>query len=249
MMFAFFFSSSAIIYWLSADLVVQGQNQIFANPTIVLYFRLLVGSIPFIIGLLIGVPLLSSEYESGTYRYLFTQGVGRWRLVSTVLGVYFVSIVLFSAMLIISINHFLAVQQSAEPITIWSFGVFVFYPIIIVPLILTAFVAGVFIGVLMKRVILGIAAAMLFGVIFALGLKAFFDELLSTAVQGLFNSLESTLAQHYDFYGRNDPRYLFQFQVSFASLLIFLAVLLTLSSLRAICSDEIVRRKLGPLRI
>jgi hypothetical protein len=150
-------------------------------------------------------------------------------------------------MLIISVNHFLAVQQSAEPITIWSFGVFVFYPIIIVPLILTAFVAGVFIGVLMKRVIPGLAAAMLFGVIFVLGLKAFFDELLSTTVQGLYNSLERALTQDYDFYGRNDPRYLLQFQVSFASLLIFLTVLLTLSSLRALYSDEILRRKLGPL--
>lgn len=254
LMFAYFFAISALIYWLSAYLVDRTAYQVYTNPTIILYFRLLVMSMPLVIGLLIGVPLLSSEYESGTYRFLFTQGVGRWRLVRTTFGVYFVSIVLFSVMTIVSVNHFLTLQQSAQSITmqsaqsitIWSFGVFVSQPIIIIPLTLTAFVAGVFLGILTKRVIPGIAVATLCGVMLALGLKAFFDKLLSTLVQGLYDSTGNVLQQHYDFYGNNDPKYLFQFQILFASLLTIITIVLVFGSLRALNSEGLLHRKLKP---
>lgn len=254
LMFAYLFANSALIYWLSAYLVDRTAYQVYTNPTIILYFRLLVMSTPLVIGLLIGVPLLSSEYESGTYRFLFTQGVGRWRLVRTTFGIYFVLIVLFSAMTIVSVNHFLTLQQSAQSITmqsahsitIWSFGVFVSQPIIIIPLTLTAFVAGVFLGILTKRVIPGIAVATLSGVMLALGLKAFFDKLLSTLVQGLYDSTGNVLQQHYDFYGNNDPKYLFQFQIVFASLLTIITIVLVFGSLRALNSEGLLHRKLKP---
>ncbi len=42
----FFIVVSGFIYWLCTNLIEYGQNQIFTNPTNVLYFRVLVGSIP-----------------------------------------------------------------------------------------------------------------------------------------------------------------------------------------------------------
>ena len=85
LMFLYLFTNSAVIYQLSTYVVEGTAHQVYANPNIVLYFRLLGISSPLIIGLLIGVPLLSNEYESGTYRFLFTQGVGRWRIVRRIL--------------------------------------------------------------------------------------------------------------------------------------------------------------------
>lgn len=245
-MFAYLFVNSVMIYWLSANLIEKGQNQVVATPTIVLYFRLLVVSIPLIIGLLIGVPLLSSEYESGTYRFLFTQGVGRWRLVRTIFGVYFVSIALFNVMTTISINHFLTVQQMAQSTNIWSFIVFVSKPIIIIPLTLTTFVAGVLLGTLMKRVIPGIAATMLFVLVLALGLKVSLEKSLGFFVQRLNGSHGDPLLAYYGFVASNDSKYLFRFQMAFALSLAILSLILVLGSLRALDIGGLLHRKLRP---
>lgn len=256
LIFAYLAANSVAIYWLSAYLVEKTPYQVYVNPTIVLYFRLLIMSSPLIIGLVVGVPLLSTEYESGTYRYLFTQGVGRRRLLRTIFAVYFVSILLFSIMTVVSVNHFLTLQQATQSASVnsvqlftnWSFGIFFSRPIIIIPLTLTAFATGVFLGTLSKRVIPGIVVTMLYGVLFALGLKAFFDRLLNTLIQRLYDSTGNTLQQHYDFYGRNDPKYLFQFQILFASLFMILTIVLVFGSLRALNSEGFLHGKLKILR-
>lgn len=43
--------------------------------------------LPVVLGLFIGAPLLAREYESGTYRFAFTQGAGRTRWLVTKIGV------------------------------------------------------------------------------------------------------------------------------------------------------------------
>lgn len=237
-------ANSALVYWLSTIVIEKETTGSYANPTIVLYFRLLVMSSPLIIGLLFGVPLLSTEYESGTYRFLFTQGVGRRRLVTVTLVVYFASILLLSVMTIISINHFLGLQRSAQFFTIWSFGVFICQPVIIIPLSLTAFIAGVLFGILMKRVVPGIAVTLLYGVLLVLGLKALFDGLLTGLIQELYDSTGNTSQQHYDFYGQNDPKYLFQIQMLFVSLLTALTVVLIFVSVRALDSKGLFHKRL-----
>ena len=88
LMFLFFLINSISIYWLSAYLVEHTAYQIYINPTIVLYVRILIMSIPVIVGLLFGAPLLANQYESGTFQYLFTQGVKNRRLLRVLLGVY-----------------------------------------------------------------------------------------------------------------------------------------------------------------
>lgn len=241
-------ANSAVIYWLSTIVIEKETTGSYANPTTVLYFRLLVMSCPLIIGLLFGVPLLSSEYESGTYRFLFTQGVGRRRLVTVVFAVYFASILLLSVMTIFSVNHFLGLQRSAQFFTIWSFAVFICQPVIVIPLSLSAFIAGAFLGTLTKRAVPGIAVTLLYGVLLALGLKALFDGLLTGFVQGLYDSIGSTSQEHYDFYGHNDPRYLFEIQILFVSLLTALTVALIFVSVRALDSKGLFHKRLKTSR-
>lgn len=43
--------------------------------------------VPVVFGLFIGAPLLAREYESGTFRFAFTQGAGRTRWLATKIGV------------------------------------------------------------------------------------------------------------------------------------------------------------------
>ncbi len=243
-LFLYLLANSALIYWLSTNVIEGETTGLYANPTIVLYFRLLVMSSPLIIGLLFGVPLLSAEYESGTYRFLFTQGVGRRRLIKITYVVYFVSILLSSIMTIISVNHFLGLQRTVPFFTIWSFGVFIYQPVIIVPLTLAAFIAGALFGTLTKRVLSGIAVTLLYGVLLALLLKALFDRLLTGLVQGLYDSAQKMSYQHYDFYGQNDPKYLFQIQILFASVLTALTAVLVSVSIRALDNNGLSHKRL-----
>lgn len=244
LLFLYLSANSAVVYWLSATVIEKETTGSYANPTIVLYFRLLVTSSPLIIGLLFGVPLLSSEYESGTYRFLFTQWVGRRRLVTVIFIVYFASILLLSVMTIFSVNHFLDLQRSAQFFTIWSFAVFICQPVIVIPLSLCAFIAGAFLGTLTKRAVPAIAVTLLFGVLLALSLKTFFDRLLTGLVQGLYDSARKTSHQHYDFYGHNDPKYLFQIQILFVSLLTVLTLALIFVSVRALDSKGLFHKRL-----
>lgn len=244
MLFLYLLANSALVYWLSTKVLEGETTGSYANPTIVLYFRLLVMSSPLIIGLLFGVPLLSSEYESGTYRSLFTQGVGRRSLITTTYLVYFALILLLSGMTIFSVNHFLSLQRSAPFFTIWSFGVFISQPVIIVPLTLAAFIAGALFGTLTKRVLPGIAVTLLYGVLLALLLKTLFDRLLTGLIQGLYDSAQKMSQQHYDFYGQNDPKYLLQIQTLFASALTALTVILIFVSIRALDNNGLFHRRL-----
>ena len=56
-------------------------NQIvtFEGTNLVLKYALVLQPVPALIGAFIGAPLLAREMETGTFRYAWTQGFGRWR--------------------------------------------------------------------------------------------------------------------------------------------------------------------------
>ncbi|MEI9906544.1 MAG: hypothetical protein WDO06_00320 [Actinomycetota bacterium] len=122
----------------------------------------LLARFPLILGVLFGVPLFSSEYESGAYRFLFTQGVGRWRYAKTTITIHFIFILLFSFISSACIHHFFVIQSRAEPVTIWTFGVFISHPLIITSLTLASFAIGVWFGAVLKRVVSAQGATLLF---------------------------------------------------------------------------------------
>ena len=55
-----------------ADLAFFGSYGFLSNGTIL-------QALPALIGAFIGAPLLAREMETGTFRYAWTQGFGRWR--------------------------------------------------------------------------------------------------------------------------------------------------------------------------
>lgn len=253
-MFVYLLVNSVAIYLLSAYLVERTAYQVYVNPTIVLYARILIMSSPMIIGLLFGVPLLANEYESGTFQYLFTQGVERRRLLRVIFGVYLLSIVSFSAMTVISVGHFLTLQRAAQStavntaqsLTIWSFGNFISHPIVIIPLTITSFVAGVFFGILRKRLISGITVSILFGIALVLGLQLSLKKVLFFFAQRLYGSHENPFDVYNSLVASNDSRYLFRFQVGFAFALTIFSLILVLGSLRALNSGGFLSKKQWP---
>lgn len=241
--FGYFFIDSLAIYWLSRDLLDRNMTQVYANPTIVLYFRILVLSSPVLVGLLFGVPLLSTEYESGTYRFLFTLGVGRQRLVAALLSVYAFFILVFSLMTTMAIDHFFSVQKLAGPISIWSFAVFVCNPLVIVPVTLTLFVAGALLGILTRQVVFGIAATILFVATLFISIQLSLEKLLFFFAQRIENYGGNPRDAYNNLVGGNDSTYMFQFQIAYACLLTIFSLLLGYGSLQAIRIGGVLHRK------
>lgn len=239
----FFFIQSLGVYLLSNNVLDRTTTQVYSNSTVILYFRILVLISPFIVGSLFGVPLLSSEYESGNYRFLFTLGIGRMRLVRAHLLIYTVSILLFSQMTALSISHFFSREREAGPLSIWSFAVFICQPIVIVPITLTLFMAGVLLGITIKRTVLGIAATLLFSILTILGFQVSLEKVLFIFVQKLKTYGGNPRDGYLNFIGSYDSKYLFQFQMAYGCLLILISLLLGYGSLLGIRSGGIFYKK------
>ena len=244
MMLGYFFVQSLGVYFLSNSVLERTTTQVYSNSTVILYFRILVLVSPVIAASLFGVPLLATEFESGNYRFLFTLGIGRKRLVKAHLLIYTVSILLFSVMTVISIDHFFVVEREAGPLSIWSFAVFICQPIVIIPLTLTLFMAGVFLGAITRRTVFGIATTLLFSILIILGLQVSLEKVLFIFVQKLKTYGGNPRDAYLAFTGSYDSKYLFQFQMAFGFLLIMVPLLLGYGSLQAIKSGGILPRKL-----
>jgi ABC-type transport system involved in multi-copper enzyme maturation permease subunit len=116
--------------------------------------------LPVLFGMFLGAPLLAREFESGTHRFAFTQGVGRTRWLVT-------KIALLAVLTVASAGAFAA-------IVIWWYGPFVashgrlgtgsltyeVYGVVFVSRALFALALGIFAGALIRRVVPAIAATL-----------------------------------------------------------------------------------------
>jgi hypothetical protein len=154
-----FVASALIIHWLSLGIVVKTSSQTYENPQYLLYFRLLVFSLPFLVGVLGGAPLLATEYESGTFRFTQTQGVGRRRLLLVTLVSYLLLLIAGSGFVSLAIGQFYRADSPVQPMPIWAIGGFFSQPLLFVAMVVACFCAGVFIGAVVRRTVAGITAA------------------------------------------------------------------------------------------
>ena len=243
LLLGYFLIQSLVIYLLSKSVIDRNITQVYSNSTVILYFRIVIIVTPLIVASLFGVPILATEFESGNYRFLFTLGIGRTRLVKAHLLVYTVSILLFSEMTLISIDHFLAVERETGPLSIWTFAVFICQPIVITPLTLTLFMAGVFLGAITRRTVIGIAATLLFSILTILGFQVSLEKVLFIFVQKLKTYGGNPRDGYLNFIGSYDSKYLFQFQMAYGCLLILISLLLGYGSLLGIRSGGIFFKK------
>ncbi|MFC4046391.1 ABC transporter permease [Dactylosporangium siamense] len=108
-------------------------------------------ALPVLYGLFLGAPLLAREYESGTYRFAFTQGAGRVRWLIA-------KIVLLSSFTIATTTAFTAVvmwwYSPLVPLT-GRLGntIFESYGAVFVARALFAFAVGIAVGALLRRTV------------------------------------------------------------------------------------------------
>jgi hypothetical protein len=157
-----------------ADLVntFNGTNDFLANGGILQV-------IPVLTGAFIGAPVLARELETGTYRYAWTQGIGRrrWVLAKLVLlaAAVTASTGLFGLLLSWYYQPYFATGNQGlglSEMTPFSPVLFDMHPVTFAAWTLAAFATGALAGMLIRRVVPAIAAtlAVYAGLAFATGL-------------------------------------------------------------------------------
>ena len=186
-------ASASLIYWLSFHIVVRTSLQTYENSQYLLYFRLVVFSVPFLVGVLGGAPILATEYESGSFRFTQTQGVGRRRLLLITLTSYLVVLVAGSGLVGIAIDRFRSVDNVVRPAPSWAIGSFFSQSMTFLAIVVASFCVCVFVGAIVRRTVAGITTAvatLLIGTL--LICVEFFQKSLafmSTSVEAKFGSI------------------------------------------------------------
>ena len=136
-------------------------------------------AVPALIGAFVGAPVLARELETGTFRYAWTQGFGRWRwtLAKLVASAVVVAAAAGALSVLISWYYrpYFATGNQALSLTEWSplaAGLFDLRGVAFAAWTLAAFAIGALAGMLIRRVVPAIAAtlAAYAGLAFAAGL-------------------------------------------------------------------------------
>lgn len=146
-----FLVGSAIVYWTSTAIMVKGSISSFVDEPMLTYFRVATFSVPGLVAALVGAPMLASEYEAGTYRFSFTQGAGRRRVLLSTLAVFFVTVALGALIMALAISRFYHELDRGSAVNPWPLTVFFSQPEIFVGLVVSLFALGVMFGALVRR--------------------------------------------------------------------------------------------------
>jgi ABC-type transport system involved in multi-copper enzyme maturation permease subunit len=127
----------------------------------------LLQAVPALIGAFAGAPVLARELETGTFRYAWTQGFGRWRW--TLAKLVALAVVTaaaagaFSVLISWYYRPYLAAGNHALSLTEWSplsVGLFDLRGVAFAAWTLAAFAIGALVGMLLRRVVPAIAATL-----------------------------------------------------------------------------------------
>ena len=128
------------------------------NSQQVLLVRVVIFSVPALIAVLAGAPLLAGEYETGTFRFTQTQGAGRRRLLLGTLLVYLLTLTVGAVIVALTISRFYRVLNDHQAFIPWRATTFFSQPLMFVLLTVATFSLGVIMGALLKRNVASITA-------------------------------------------------------------------------------------------
>jgi hypothetical protein len=170
-------------------------------------------AVPGLIGAFLGAPVLAQELETGTFRYAWTQGFGRWRW--TLAKLVPLAIVAaaaagaFSVLLSWYYQPYLAARDQALSINEWSplsGGIFDLRGVSFAAWTLAAFAGGALAGMLIRQVVPAIAATLTgyAGLVFAVALYLRQHYLAPLVARNLLNppSTAWVLSQWWTWGGR-----------------------------------------------
>jgi ABC-type transport system involved in multi-copper enzyme maturation permease subunit len=165
----------------------NGMNTFLANGSIL-------QALPVLIGAFVGAPVLARELETGTYRYAWTQGFGRWRWTLGKLVPLAVAVTAaagaFSALLSWYYQPYLATGHQVlglSQTSAFNGGLFDLREVAFPAWTLAAFAIGALVGMLIRRVVPAIAATLVVyaGLAFATGIflrEHYLAPLLTTSL-------------------------------------------------------------------
>ena len=113
--------------------------------------------VPVVIGVFVGAPLLSRELESGTFRFTWTQGVGRSRVVVTTLVLLALFVAVATCVLGLVLNWFAHPFEVIGIESQWQSGLFDTTGPMLVAWTLFALALGTFLGALIGRTVAAMA--------------------------------------------------------------------------------------------
>jgi hypothetical protein len=113
--------------------------------------------VPVVIGVFVGAPLLSRELESGTFRFTWTQGVGRSRAVVTTLVLLALFVTVATCVLGLLLNWFAHPFEVIWIESQWQSGLFDTTGPMLVAWTLFALALGTFLGALIGRTVAAMA--------------------------------------------------------------------------------------------
>jgi hypothetical protein len=135
------------------DNTLQNMNDVFTGLLIVL------GVLPILVGAFVGAPLLSNEFESGTFRFTWTQGMGRTRYFLTTFGVLAVFFTIITLVIGILFGNWYAHPfEVTGADSHWQGGLFDTTGWMLAAWSLFALACGSFLGAVTKRTVSAIAA-------------------------------------------------------------------------------------------
>jgi len=160
--------SVAVIYlaFIAVALIVVHQvghprasilaNQVF-NAT--LYnFATYAEYLPVFVAVFIGVPLFARSYETGTFRFAWTQGVGRRRIVATTIAIFVVELTILSFALGIILSRLWFDLSPQFALNIWIDHVFFTSPWILAFSSVIGLLTGVLLGIVVRRLLAALVA-------------------------------------------------------------------------------------------
>ena len=151
-------------------------------------------AVPMLIGAFVGAPVLARELETGTFRYAWTQGFGRWRWTLAKLVPLAVAVSAAAGALSVLLSWYyqpyLGVGHMYLPQESPLAHLFVLRGVAFAAWTLAAFAIGALAGMLIRRVVPAIAAtlAACIGLAFAAGLFLRQHYLTPLVTRNLFNS-------------------------------------------------------------
>jgi hypothetical protein len=116
--------------------------------------------VPVLLGMFAGAPVLARDLEAGTFRFAWTQGIGRERWTIAKLAFFGVPVAVVAAALGALHAWFMAPILPQESMTVMSAGVFDSRGIAFPAWTLAAFMLGAFAGMLLRRIVPAMAVTM-----------------------------------------------------------------------------------------
>ncbi len=122
--------------------------------------RVLLQAVPVLIGAFAGAPLLAREMETGTFRFAWTQGIGRWRWTLAKLVLLAVVVAAAAGAFSVLFSWYLSPFSAAGYSIPFTTDVFDLREVAFTGWTLAAFAIGALAGMLIRRVVPAIAATL-----------------------------------------------------------------------------------------